>query len=113
MVHESIILGPFLWNILFEDAAVAIHVHEFCETEFADDLNAYKIFALATPNETLKTDMQKCQLELHKWGRASQGSFDASKNSMHVLAVQGSDGENFRLLGVSFDNALPMRDAVI
>ena len=113
MVYQGTVLGPPLWNIFYEDAAVAIHIHDFCEIVFADDLNAYKTFALATPNETLKTDMKKCQLELHKWGRANQVSFDASKESMHVLAVQGSEGANFRLLGVPFDNALSMRDAVI
>ena len=113
MVYQGTVLGPPLWNIFYEDAAVAIHIHDFCEIVFADDLNAYKTFALATPNETLKTDMKKCQLELHKWGRANQVSFDASKESMHVLAVQGGEGANFRLLGVPFDNALSMRDAVI
>ena len=32
---------------------------------------------------------------------------------MHVLAVQGGEGANFRLLRVLFDNALSMKDAVI
>ena len=87
LVYQGTVLGPPLWNILYEDAAVAIHVHDFCEIVFADDLNAYEAFALATPNEALKTDMKTCQLELHKRGRANQISFDASKESMHVLAV--------------------------
>ena len=45
-------------------------------------------------------------------GRANQVSFDPSKESMHVLALNGGEGPNFRLLGVPFDHALSMRDAV-
>ena len=32
---------------------------------------------------------------------------------MHVLALHGGEGPNFRLLGVPFDHALSMRDAVV
>ena len=32
---------------------------------------------------------------------------------MHVLALHGGEGPNFRLLEVLFDHALPMRDAVM
>ena len=74
MVYQGTVLGPPLWNIFYEDAAVAINIHDFCEIIFADALNACKTVALATPNETCKTDMKKCQLELHKWGRANQVS---------------------------------------
>ena len=73
---------------------MALHIHDFCEIVIADDLNAYKTIALATPNEALKTDMKQFQLELHKWGRANRVRLDARKESMHVLAVQGGDGAN-------------------
>ena len=38
--------------------------------------------------------------------------FDPGKESMHVLALHGGEGPNFRLLGVPFDHALSMSDAV-
>ena len=56
--------------------------------------------------------MDKCQRELHRWGNANQVSFDPAKESKHVLALHGGEGDNFRLLGVPFDLALSMRDAV-
>ena len=49
---------------------------------------------------------------MHKWGKANQVSFDPAKESKHILALNGGEGVNFRLLGVPFDNALSMRDAV-
>ena len=39
-------------------------------------------------------------------------SEDASKESMHILGTNGGEGCNFRLLGVPFDHALSMEDAV-
>ena len=58
--------------------------------------------------------MQKhrCELELHKWGKANQVSFDPATESKHILALNGGEGSNFRLLGVPFDHAISMRAAV-
>ena len=56
--------------------------------------------------------MKKCQGELHKCGRANQVTFDASKESMHILGTNGGEGSNFLLVGVPFDHALSMKDAV-
>ena len=113
MVCQGTSLGPPLWNIFYEDAADAVHLHDFLEIVFADDLNAYKAFDFTTANEALYVDMRNCQREVHKWGKANQVSFDPSKESMHVLALHGGEGPNFRLLGVPFDHALSMRDAVV
>ena len=57
--------------------------------------------------------MLQCQRELHKWGKANQVSFDPAKESTHILALNGGEGCNFKLLGVPFDHALSMRDAVV
>ena len=38
--------------------------------------------------------------------------FDPAKESKHILALNGGEGSNFRLLGVPFDHALSMRAAV-
>ena len=112
MVYQGTVLGPPLWNVFYADAATAVHVYEFLEIIFADDLNAFKDFALTVQNATLYEEMRRCQGELHKWGRANQVSFDASKESMHILAFRGGQGPNFRLLGIPFDNGLAMGDAI-
>ena len=70
-------------------------------------------FDFKAANEALYVDMRNCQREVHKWGGANQVSFDPSKESMHVLALHGGEGPNFRLLGVPFDHSLSMRDAVV
>ena len=60
IVYQGTIIGPLLWNVFYEDAAMAIRVHEFCEIVFADDLNAYKAFELTTANSALFSDLEKC-----------------------------------------------------
>ena len=92
---------------------MAIRCHEFCEIVFADDLNAFKAFEFNTSNEDIFVELRNCQSEVHAWGRANQVSFDASKESMHILALSGGEGPNFKLLGVPFDTALNMKDAVV
>ena len=53
-----------------------------------------------------------CQAEVHKWGRANRVTFDASKESFHVISRVHPYGDNFKLLGISFDAKLLMHDAV-
>ena len=89
MVYQGIVLGPHLWTILFEDAAMAIRFHDFCcEMVFADDLNAYKAFQLTNGNQVMFSELKRCQCEVHIWGKANQVSSDASKESMHILALK-------------------------
>ena len=113
MVYQGTVLGPPLWNAFYSDAAIAVNLYGFLEIIFADDLNCFKDFGLSVENTTLVQDMERCQKELHKWGRANQVTFDPSKESMHILALHGGKGSNFRLLGVPFDHALSMKDAVL
>ena len=85
----------------------------FMEIVFADGLNCFKYYVLNAVNETLHAEMHQCQRELHKFGKATQVSFDPAKDSKHILASNGNEGCNFKLLGVPFDHALSMRDAVV
>ena len=113
MVFQGTVLGPPLWNFHFADARHAINKIGFDEIVFADDLNAYKAFPANTEHPVLQTDMQNCQIELHKWGHGNQVQFDSSKESMHVLASQGKGaGDDFQLLGIIFDSALTMENEV-
>ena len=113
MVYQGTVLGPPLWNVYYADAAVAVNMIGFLEIVFADDLNCFKDFGLNVTHETMHGEMHQCQLELHKWGNASQVSFDHGKESKHILALNGGEGCNFKVLGVPFDHALSMRDAVV
>ena len=87
MVYQGTVLGPPLWNVFYADAAVAVNMIEFLEIVFADDLNCFKDFGLHIPNETLHAEMDRCQSELHKWGKANQVSFDPAKESQQSRSV--------------------------
>jgi hypothetical protein len=112
MVYQGTVLGPTLWNLFFEDARDAINEYNFTEVVFADDLNAFRVFSSTAKTKDIQKSMQLCQSELHKWGKANQVAFDASKESQHILSLTDPEGDNFRMLGVTFDRTLTMADAV-
>ena len=84
----------------------------FSEMVFADDLNAYAEVDKNTSNTEALEQARTCQTSLHAWGRANQVSFDASKESFHVLSQHEPEGDDFKLLGVLFDCQLRMEGAV-
>ena len=45
MVYQGTVTGPILWNLFFEDACNPINECFFKEVVYADDLNAYRVFA--------------------------------------------------------------------
>ena len=112
MVCQGTVTGPMLWNFFFEDARKALNEYLFEEVAYADDLNGYRIFPSATSDESIERSIKNCQLELHKWGRANQVVFDPAKASGHILSLTNAVGENFKTLGITFDGALTMADAV-
>ena len=113
MVYQGTVWGPPLWNAFYGDARTAVHKCGFTEVVFADDLNAFKEYSASTPDETLHSDMEQCQTEVHKWGAANQVAFDPAKESKHILATQGrGSGGAFKLLGVTFDSGLIMADEI-
>ena len=112
MVYQGTVTGPILWNVFFEDARHAINEFLFEEIVYADDLNAYRIFLSHVDNDSIKSCISKCQQELHKWGQANQVAFDSGKESQHIISVFDPSGENFKLLGVTFDTELAMADAI-
>ena len=89
MAYQGIVLGPPLWTLFFEDAAMAIRFHDFFARWFSQTtLNAYKAFQLTTGNQVMFSELKRCQCEVHIWGKANQVSSDASKESMHILALK-------------------------
>ena len=112
MVYQGTVLGPILWNVFFEDARRAINEWLFEEAVYADDLNAFREFPGDTKNRLVKKCVDSCQQELHKWGRANRVTFEAKKESKHVLSRTDPAGPNFKLLGVVFDCRLCMADTI-
>ena len=84
IVYKGTILGPPLWNIHYGDAALAVNLHGFLEIVFADVLNCFKDFGVHTPNSELQVEMNRCQQELHKWGKANQVSFDPATTTPSI-----------------------------
>ena len=68
MIYQGTVWGPWLWNLFYEDARLALRAHNFVEVVFADDLNALRASPLQTPNTQLMDANKACQAELHAWG---------------------------------------------
>ena len=110
-VFQGTVWGPPLWNVYYEDARQAVNQADFEETVFADDLNSFREYDSNWTDASILEDMAKCQEVLHKWGAANQVIFDPSQESFHILHQRQSYGENFHLLGVTFDPQLLMNAA--
>ena len=81
MLFQGTVLGPTLWNLFFEDSRVPINSVKFIEAVFADDLNAYRMYAGNVRNSTILRHSKECQTRLHAWGSANQVVFDETKES--------------------------------
>ena len=84
----------------------------FTELVFADNSNAFKEYASVTKNEEAFNAARTCQEKVHSWGRANQVSFEPTKESFHVVSHIQPEGEDFKVLGVTFDCELKMAGAV-
>ena len=103
MVFQGTVLGPGLWNVMYEDAREPIAKCSFTEIVYADDLDAFRASRSDVGNSVLIGEMQGCQKEFRSWGACSQVEFDPGKESMHVVARQHAQGGSFKILGVKFD----------
>ena len=110
MVYQGTVLGPISWNRFFGDARQATQMVEFLEVIYADDLNAFKVTNECDDNKVFAS-IRECQDSLHSWGEANQVTFEASKESEHILCPRFPRGPNFRILGINFDCRLRMQDA--
>ena len=89
-------MGPPLWNVYFADASVAVQTTSFSEIVFADDLNAFRLYANTVDNQQLLADLRHCQFMLHAWGKANQVEFDPGKESFHVISRRHAYGPNMK-----------------
>ena len=80
---------------------------------FADDLNAFRLFAANTSQTQIEHCMKACQASVHEWGQVNRVLFDPSKEHFATIHhIQGS-GDDFKLLGVKIDVKLSMLSAVL
>ena len=112
MVYQGTVWGPWLWNVFYEDARLAVQEALFEEIVYADDLNAFRESTLRVPNRVLFSPTKRCQQRLHTWGRANQVQFDPDKESHHVVSHVTPEGSDFKILGILFDCGLTMAAAV-
>ena len=114
-VFQGTILGSPLWKIFYADARKSVNNRGYVESVFADDFNAWKGFVATVDIEVTKrvilTDLEEAQRELHLWGKANQVKFDPSKESFHILHRRFHHGDDFKILGVTFDVGLLMHTA--
>ena len=102
MVFQGTVWGPPQWNTFFEDA---IHETHFKEMVYADDLITYRAFPVSTTRKKMLESARLCQEELHQWGKANQVTFEASKESCHIVSKSEPFGKDFKLLGITFDTS--------
>ena len=112
MVFQGTVWGPSLWNTFFGDSICVLEANGFTVVIFADDYNAFKTYSSNTSNHLILTELAEAQRELHRWGQASQVTFDAGKEHFAILSTVEPHGEPIKLLGVSFDPKLQMGEAV-
>ena len=114
-VFQGTVLGSPLWNLFYADARKSVEAKGYTESVFADDFNAWKGFVRTNNVEGTKrailADLESAQKELHLWGAANQVRFDPSKESFHILHRRFHHGDDFKILGVTFDVGLLMHTA--
>ena len=99
MVFQGTVLGPGLWNIFFADVHTIAESTGCTEQRFADDLSTSKAFSRVVDNDTIKTDLRKCQSATHYWGTLNRVNFDPAKEEFVILGTRDGEGGPVRLLG--------------
>ena len=113
-VFQGTVWGPILWSLFYEDSREAVQKNGFEELVFADDLNAFKVFDYDVKQDSVEGEVNECQKNLHRWGKANRVTFDPGKEQRAVLSRwpgHGS-GDPFVLLGTVFDSMMTMAPAV-
>ena len=110
-VFQGTVLGPPLWNVFYEDSQEAAHCNDFSARIFADDLNCFKLFDVGAPSLRVHDELRSCQASLHEWGEANSVKFGPTKESFHILHPKCAEGDNIKLLGLTFDPKLVMNVA--
>ncbi len=107
-VFQGTVLGPPLWNTFYGDARWSVRRLGFVESIFADDFNCWVVIDRDTDSDTAFAVLSMGQFELHEWGRANRVTFDPAKEAFVLLRRRDAVGQDFKLLGLTFDPQLLM-----
>ena len=66
---------------------------------FADDLNVFKRFDMAVPNDQVIAVMHATGENVKRWGSFNRVEFDNAKQATAVIHPRHGEGETFKLLG--------------
>ena len=111
-VFQGTVLGPTLWNTFFADVSVPASSTGGQEAIFADDLNVFQIFDRRTPPDEIRSKLQECRTNVHKWGVNNRVVFDGQKEHLAIIHPLLGSGDSFKLLGCMTDVKLIMDAAV-
>ena len=84
----------------------------FKDLVFADDINGLRCYPNCVQNKFIEKNVLGVQLKLHEWGKKNRVTFDASKESYHILDKSNPSSDSFRFLGINFDVKLKMASAI-
>ncbi len=112
MVYQGTVWGPPFWNTFFSDSQQALTALAFTGIFYADNLNAFKAFAATASDRSILDELRAARYELHTWGLANQVTFDAGKESFHILSRSCPNGEEFKILGITFGCKLLMHTTI-
>ena len=71
-----------------------------------------RCYLSSTLKDFILPDLRHMQTKLHSWGERNRVTFDASKESFHILSRRNGYGGSFKLLGITFDPELSMYAAI-
>lgn len=109
-VYQGVVLGPFFWNLFFQDFSIPLKEAGFRKFCFADDGNAAKFFPCGTSFSEIFQSASECQSNYWRWGAEHRIVFDKKKEFLVVYSANAKDafGEDHRNLGVKCDSQLKM-----
>ena len=111
-VIQGTVLGPPLWNVLFNDMTQPAASLGGTPFVFADDLNVFRRFDRQTSNSDIERNMHLCRVRVHRWGKIKQSCFRSAEKAHCDLHPRDCSGDPSRLLGLLVDVKLLMRQAI-
>ena len=114
MVYQGMVLGPP--NIVERVLCRRCSCCEYDRVPWTIVRGRFKLFqgfVIGLLKRNIACNNGSVPKRVTQGGESSQVSFDIVKQIQHIIALNGGEGMNFKLLGIPFDNALAMRDAVV
>ena len=112
MAFQDTVLGPALWNAFFVDVVQHVPIANQEINLFADDLPVMTHRALHVSDGIVLKDLDDIQYRTHEWGMRNQVELDPSKEYLKIIHPARGLGDDFKLLGIIFDEVLSMMPCI-